>query len=43
MPRQEAATACDGEVAVRRIRLVSYPHGEEPKGVEWLEPFREGP
>jgi hypothetical protein len=39
MPRHEAAKAGEGDVAIRCIRMVSYPHGGEPKGVEWLEPF----
>jgi hypothetical protein len=42
MPKQEAATVREGEVAVRRIHVLAYPHGEEPKGVEWLAPFRDG-
>ena len=43
MPKQEAAQFREGEVAVRCIRLLSFPHGEEPKGVEWLESFQERP
>jgi hypothetical protein len=40
MPRDEAARAREGEVAVERIYLLSHPNGEEPKGVEWLKPFQ---
>ncbi len=39
MTKQDAATAREGEVAVHRIRMHSYPHGERPKGVGWLETF----
>ncbi len=41
MTKQEGARAGEGEVAVRCIRMLSYQHGEEPKGVQWLEPFRQ--
>lgn len=39
MTKQDAATVREGEVSVRCIRMHSYPHGERPKGVGWLEAF----
>jgi hypothetical protein len=41
MTRREIEEAGEGEVAVRCIRMLSYPHGEKPRGVEWLEAFQE--
>jgi hypothetical protein len=40
MTRQQMQKAGEGEVIVERIRIVFYRPDEEPKGVEWLEPFR---
>jgi hypothetical protein len=42
MPKAEAINGGEGEVVVRCVRLLSYPHGEEPKGVEWLQSFQGG-
>jgi len=41
MQKQEAAMGREGEVAVRCIHMLSCPHGQEPKGVDWLAAFRE--
>jgi hypothetical protein len=39
MHKQEVPNAREGEVTVRCIRMLSHRHGEEPKGVEWLQAF----
>jgi hypothetical protein len=41
MTRQQAQQAADGEVTIERIRILSHRPDEEPKGVEWLAPFKE--
>ena len=41
MSREDLADAGKGEVMVERFRIVSFRAGEEPKGVKWLEPFKE--
>jgi len=41
MDRQQAAKAGAEEVTVERIRTLAYRPDEEPKGVAWLEAFRE--
>ena len=43
MNRQQTQQAGKGEVVIDRIRIVSYPPDEEPKNVDWLEPFRATP
>ena len=40
MTRQQVERAGEGEVTVERIRILSHRPDEEPKGVEWLQPFR---
>jgi len=41
MNRQQAASAGEEEVTVERIRTLAYRPDEEPKGVAWLEAFRD--
>ena len=41
MTRQQVEKAGEGEVTVERIRTLSYRPDDEPKDVEWLEPFRD--
>ena len=40
MTRQQVERAGEGEVTVERIRILSHRPDEEPKGIEWLQPFR---
>jgi hypothetical protein len=41
MARQELENAGEGEAIVERIHMTCCRPDEEPKGVQWLEPFRE--
>jgi hypothetical protein len=42
MTRHESARAGEGEVTIERIRMLAHRPDDEPKGVDWLEPFRQG-
>ncbi len=41
MSRQQLQQAGEEEIAIERIRTLSYRHDEEPTDVGWLQPFLE--